>query len=320
MSDTTKILSQVGIQIQAGSTFEDSSLTTLPYTGNKFRQVRETIEDSSFYGVAFKDLPQKGVYMVNGGVTANCELNSLAVLLEAAIGNHSAGVSAFAEGTANTKKLSLGRKDGVTYKQYANVYVKSLKLSSTPDNLFMVEPEFIGVTAEVRDSLANWPANVALADEAFTFHEMSGSGYFRVADQADALAAGDHIQINDFSIDIVTGFDEEHYNSYEILTPVFGQVRPEVNASFRISKHDADTFLSYRDNMTKLQASILIYKSATKQIQIDIPNFIIDTELTDDDLVKQEVTLKIGRNGVGTTYANSNFSFTSPVRFTLTSS
>jgi len=64
----------------------------------------------------------------------------------------------------------------------------------------------------------------------------------------------------------------------------------------------------------------MIYKSATQSILIEIPNFIIDVDLSDDDLVKQDVTVKIGRNGVGAAYVNSFMAFNSPIRFTVVNS
>jgi len=316
---TTKVLSAAALQLQVGSTFEEDNMVTLPYTSYKFAQKRNMIEDESYSGVAFKDLPQKGVNDTSGSISSNLDMISFPTYIKAVTGYYDSGVARYDAATGNVSKLSLARKDGVSYKQYANVYYKSLKISGSPDGLFSVEHDLIGVDAEVRTALSGWPTVISAA-EAMTFHEMSGSGYFRVGDQANALAAGDNLEINSIELEVVTGFDSEHFNDYKILTPEFGQVRPSVSASFRISKHSVDTFIGFRDNVTKLQLSMLIYKSATNSLLIEIPNFIIDAELTDDDLAKQDITLKIGRNGIGSSYVNSNMAFNAPIRFTVVNS
>lgn len=404
---TTKVQSQVGIQLQTTAAFESNALVTLPYTKYGFIQKRNTINDDSYQGVAFTDTPQKGVNDTSGTIGMNVDIVSLSAYLAGitgwrnyplaytvinatevtqptpladaiylvpvagwssshanaiAIYDHDTTTWSFVETTAinqgtiiyntatsaylvlvsstwesalsylatghhfyfnpsivNTKKYSVARKDGVSYKQYANVYAKSLKLLGSVDSLISAELDLIGVTPEVRAALSGWPASTG-PGEAFSFHEMSGSGYFRVGDQADALAAGDNLRIEDFSFDIVTGYDAQHYNSYSILTPQYGQVRPDVQGSFKISEHDVDTFIAFRDNMTKLQLKTCIYKTSTAQIIITIPNFIIDVELSDDDLVRQGVTMKIGRNGIGTSYVNTNITNVSPIIFQIINS
>jgi hypothetical protein len=316
---TTKIFSEVAIQEQIGATYEEDNMVKLPYTTNSFLQKRDTIEDESFQGVAFKDTPQRGANATAGSISCNVDIVSLAAYLKTITGYETGGVYSFLESTANTSKLSLARKDSVSYKKYANVYPKSLKISGAPGGIITANLDLIGVTPEVRAALSGWPTTENVA-EPFTFHEMSGSGYFRVGDQVDALAAGDNLKIEEFSFDIITGYDSQQYNAYEILTPEMGQVPPSIEGSFKISTHDVDTFIDFRDNMTKLQLSLLLYKTATNQLSIVIPNFIIDTELTDDELVRQGITMKIGRNGVGTSYVNSNYSFTSPIKITIVNS
>lgn len=314
---TTKIQSKVCLQEQSSSSFEEDAMISIPYTSYDFVQKRNMIDDESYRGLAFKDLPQKGVNDTSGVIGCNLDLVSFAAYIKAVTGYYSGGIALFDQSTINVTKMSLARRDGISYKKYANVYAKSFKISGSSDNLISTSLDLIGVTPEDRAALAGYPTPIAEAGEALSFHEMSGSGYFRVGDQADALAAGDNLKIEEFSFEIVTGFDAQHYNAYQILTPEFGQVPPGVTGSFRISTHNVDTFIDFRDNATKLQLELLIYKSATQSLKVVVPNFIIDLELTDDDLARQGVTMKIGRNGVGTSYVNSNYSFTSPIHFTV---
>jgi hypothetical protein len=316
---TTKVFTKTAIQTQTSSAYEENALFTLPVTSYKFMQKRNVIEDESYHGVAFQDTPQKGVNDTAGSISCNVDIISLAAYLSGITGYVSSGSYYFNPSTPNVIKYSLARRDGVSYKQYANVYAKSLKISGSADNLLSAELDLIGVTAEVRTSLGSYPSTTD-ADEAFSFHEMSGSGYFRVGDQSDALAAGDNLDIEDFEFNITTGYDSQHYNSYSILTPQMGQIRPSVEGSFKISQHSVDTFLTFRDNMTKLQLILNVYKTSTQQLIITVPNFIVDTELTDDEIARQGVTMKIGRNGIGTSYVNANIANVSPIIFQIINS
>jgi hypothetical protein len=97
--------------------------------------------------------------------------------------------------------------------------------------------------------------------------------------------------------------------------------RPTVEFGFTISRHTADTFKSWRDNFTHLQAEILYYESATNQCLIQIPNFIIETAPnTEDDINKETVTTKVARNGISTSYSNAYMTFNSPIKITVTNS
>lgn len=309
----------MAVQLQAGDTFEDDSMQILPVLTGRLKQTPNLIEDESYSGDAFKDVPQKGTVSISGDVDLQLDSLSIRTLLEATMGN----VESLTPGkryviSSHAKKLSICIYDGVKNSRYANVYIKSLKISGSSSSKFTCSVSFVGITAEDRADASTFPANPDNHEDFMHFHEMQGEGYFRVGDTVDALGASDDFCIDSFEVTINTGFDEQFANcSRYSLTPLFGMSRPSVEGSFKLARYSDDSFLQWRDDLTRLQLEFRIYKSTSSSLLGQIPMFIIDSELTDDDVTGQQISMTIGRNGVGTSYKNNNMAFTSPLRLTV---
>lgn len=317
MAENVKVLKKFCAQIQSGSTYESDAMFMVPLVSETLNQNYDPIEDDSIVGVGFKGIPKQGSRHTSGAVTQNLDSIGCEQILEAAFGTESSGVYTLG---SNSKKMSCCLYNGVNAVEYANVYVKRIRFSGAPNGLWQMDYDIIGVTAQDRDVIGNFPS-VTDPGDPLSFHEAGGTGYFRVGDDGDALAGGDEINIESFELEITCGFDEQYCNEgVSTLTPIFGMVQPEVTGSFVIARHDADTFQDFEDNHTALQAELYIYGSATDNIKIQIPRFPIKCEVTDDDVAKQNIEMLIGRNGIGSTYQNSNMSFTSPVRVTVVNS
>jgi len=319
MGTTTKVIRKMAGEIQSGGTYESSAMNLMPYVGGSIKVAYDAIEDASISGEAFRDIPQQGPRRVmSEGLGFQVDSVSSEILLEALFGNNSSKVYTLGN---NTTKMSFATCDGVnSHNKYADVFFKKGTLKGSVGSNITLDAELVGETNEDRTSDA-FPSAAGFG-EPFTFHEAgSTNGYVRVGDAHDALASGDNIEIEDFSFDIENGFDHQHCNDgLGILTPIFGQTAPAVNGSFTVARHDTDQWLTWADAHTPLQMAIMIYKSATASLLIEIPRFVIQASITDDDLTKVAITCNIGRNGTGTSYTNSNMAFVSPIRATLVNS
>jgi hypothetical protein len=236
------------------------------------------------------------------------------------MGARSSNVYSF---TNHGKKLSTCSLNAVSANQYANSYIKRMKISGSVSNLMKLEYELFGTTQVVRAATSAFPATPTAPGEPMTFHEMGGvNGYFRVGDSVDTLTSGDDQSIEDFSLEVTGGFDEQYDNANNRLSliPVYGMAPFQVSGSFKLSRFASLTPLTWADNLTPLQASIRIAKSSTQHITIEIPRFTIQAELSEDDLTRVTCNMVIGRNGTGTNYKNSNMAFTSPFRITIANS
>ena len=315
---TVKVLRKVAAQIQAGATYEAGAMYLLPLLGGILNQNFNQIDDNSINGEAFMDIPQQGTRMVGGdGLSFQVDKISIETILEAAFGTNAFQV--FSLGS-NTKKLSICTLDSVNANQYANAYIKRLALSSSVNSVWQADMDFVHETAESRVATSNFPAAPTAYEEPFTFHEAGGTnGYIRIGDAVDALDSGDNVCFEDLNLELNNGFDNQFTNcGLGTLTPLFGMAVPACTGSFTVARHDTDNYLDWQDAHTPLQMEILIYKSATAQLKIEIPRFVIKATPTDDDITKIDVEMLIGRNGTGTSYKNTNMAFTSPIRITLT--
>jgi hypothetical protein len=318
MAATVKPLKKICAQIQSGGTYEEDAMFLLPFTSESLSQNYDPIEDESNVGNPFKDVPQQGSRHTGGSFSLQLDSVSIEQILEAALGTHSGGVFTFS--TSHGKKLSLCGLNAVNAIDYANAYVRSLSISGSAGNKWMADVDLFSVTAQSRGLTSSFPSATSPADP-FTFHEAGGTGYFRVGDQSNSLNSSDEMNIEDFNLSITCGFDEQFCNEgVGTLTPESYMVPPSVEGSFKLSRHDADTVFDWEDNDTALQLILYIYKNATSTFRIEIPNFKITAQLDDSDVSKIDCTMHIGRNGLGSSYTNSNIATTSPVRITVVNS
>lgn len=314
-----KIFRRLALQLQAGSSYEDSAMFLMPFNTNSLNQTVDPIRDDSIIGEGFDDIPQLGPTHQVGSITQNLDVISCAPILEACMGSRVANVYTFAN---HAKKLSSCFLNSVSANQYANSYIKRMKISGSSANLIKLDYDLFGTTRVVREATSAFPSAPTAPGNPFTFHEMGGvNGYVRVGDAVDGLTSSDNISIEDFSIEFNGGFDEQFDNvSVLSMTPVYGMTPFQVSGSFRLSRYDNNQWLTWADDFTPLQMEMRIYKSATENITIRIPRFNISAEITDDDLPKMNITMGIGRNGTGTSYKNANMTFTSPMQITVDNS
>lgn len=319
---TVKILRKMAGQIQAGATYEDNAAKLLPLTGGIVMQEFDMIEDESISGEGFRDIPQQGGrHVAASGVPFQFDKTASAVLLEAGFGNVSSGVYTLGN---NTKKLSICALDSVNANKYANVYLRKLAFGSKAGEKLMLTADIIGKTAQDRAATSAFPVAAGFGVP-FVHQEFGGTnGFIRVGDAADALTSGDDQVIEELTWAVDNAFGEAFANENDagdargILTPLFGQEGwPTVEGSFVVARHDSDQWLQWAEDHTPLQMSAYCYKNATATVRIEIPRFVVQAEVTDDDVTKINVTMHIGRNGTGTSYANANMAFTSPIRVTL---
>lgn len=320
MSGDVKIFRRLACQVQSGSSYEDNAMFLMPFSSETANQTTDPIEDDSITGEGFKDIPMPGTIHSGGPIEQNLDIVSAAPILEAAMGSVTGGVFTFSN---HSKKLSVCSLNSISANKYANAYLKNFKISSSVNNLVKLGYEFFGTTKVDRAATSAFPATPTAPYDPFTFHEMGGTyGYFRVGDAADALSASDDQSIEDFSIEVSGGFDEQYDNDNERLSliPVYGMIPFSISGSFKLSRFSSTQFLTWSDELTPLQISLRIAKSASKYIQIDIPRLIVSAELSEDDLTRVTCNMTIARNGTGTTYKNTNMSFTSPLRITIANS
>lgn len=318
MAVTKKVLRKVAAKLESSYGVYVAPDVLLPFTSATPKQGFSMIPDESIVGIAFKGLPAQGVRKLDGSIEMQADLNTLPVILEAAFGTNSTGVFT-CPATSNNKSLSICGLDGVKTNKYTSCFLNNFAFKSEAEGGVMVSADVLSAIAETRDD-TDFPTINTTAGTRILHQHCASSGYFRIGDQSDALAAGDNrTDLKALNFGINWGFALDYANGQGALQPQ--SVAGEATLSFTIAEHTSDAFMAWRDARTVLQLSALYYLSATKTMLIEIPNFVItECVISGDDKAKQEVACAVARNGISTAYENANMTFNSPVRVTIVNS
>jgi hypothetical protein len=144
-----------------------------------------------------------------------------------------------------------------------------------------------------------------------------GDMVFRIADIADALAAGDKKMITDFKLDLDNNCSAPEFGTAEntghtddslIIQPNRNGFRT-VKFSFTIPRYDVDTYFNAMVNGTHLQAD-LVFTFSSYKIAIYIPNMVVtkcEAPIPGPSIIPSTVECQCLRGnaynyGVGNTY------------------
>jgi len=321
---TRKILREVAIKIEVTpGTFLDGDVR-LPWTSGGMGQQFNLIQDESITGIAHMGLPNQGVRDTPGNFTVDADVVTIEPVLEAVFGAVAAQVYSFPS-DKNVKTLSIGTLDDQKYNKYGGAFLNNFSLESEAEGRLVYSFDVVGFTAEVRAAVGGFPSSLTEAGVKILHHHMDtgASGYFRVGDQANALVAGDNTTISQVALGANWNFANQYSNLGKgTLIPLSGGGgRPEASFSFTVSRHDADTFLAFRDAATPLQAQYLYFQASTAQVLVQVPNFLVETvEIPDEDIPGVVVTCMVARNGIGATFDNTQMAFNTAARITITNS
>lgn len=318
MGTTRKVLRQVAWEIESSPGVYQEPNTRVPHTSFTLNAQYDMIADEGIEGSGLMALPNQGTKRVEGTISGHVDALTIAPLLEAAFGAESGGSHTFPLG-GNTKSLSICAKDEVKTYKYAGCYIKSISFSSEAGGRLNYSADIIGYT-ETRDDTSFPTMSVEKGVLFLHQHAGSSSGFFRAGDQDNALTSGDEIGITNIEIGWEWGFDHQFDNtSQTTLVPLSSMLQPTM--SFQVSRHNTDAFHTFRDSFTALQAEIRYYQSATYQLEFEFPNLrLAEVSVSEDDIGKIDCVVAVGRNGAGTNYDNTNYSYVSPIRAILTNS
>ena len=317
MGTTRKVLRKVAVIIEPTARTYQAPTTRIPQTSFTINAMFDMIEDESIDGQAYKALPNQGTKRVEGTLAGIVDVDTIDPILEAAHGAESSQVYSLPS-TVNEKTLSIICVDGVKTYKYTGAVIKGITFTSEPNGRLVYSADVIAYT-ETRDDTA-FPAMTYEKGTRIVHHHAGGTGFLRVGDQTNALAAGDNLGLSSLEWGWEWGFDHEFDNtSQTTLIPLSTICTPKF--SFQISRHSLDTYLAFRDAGTALQASLYFYASSSATLLVEIPNFILpEAAVTEDDIAKIDIATMVGANGIGSSYSNSNMSFVTPIRTTLVNS
>ena len=177
MSDV-KIFRKLFLQLQSGSSYDDTSMYIMPFSSETMNQITDPIKDDSILGNGFEDIPMQGPIHAGGPIVQNLDVVSSLPLFEAMMGENTSDVFTFGN---HSNKLSVCALNSVSANQYANAYIKRLKISGSVSGLVKLEYELFGTTAVVRADTSAEPEDPTAPESPFTFHEAFEKEQLKVA-------------------------------------------------------------------------------------------------------------------------------------------
>ncbi len=319
MAVVRKVLKKVGIKLESVvGTAETANFVLMPWTSFTLNQSYDMIKDESIVGVAFEDLPIQGLRKIEGELSGQLDVLSSETLFEIAFGAVTSKAFSL-PADKNVKTMTVIATDDLQTYTYAGCFIKKLTISSKVDGALEFKADVVGYVAEVRDSDA-FPTVATSPGTRLRHIDANGTGYIRIGDQTDALAAGDNVGLKNIDIEIDWQTTAQYDNtSQSPLLLLSGQGgRPEASVKFEVSRLDSDNWFSWKEGNTALQAELYFYKSATASIKIQLTNFVLSkAEATNDDIPGVSCEGPLCRNGTGTSYSNANMAFVTPVKLTL---
>lgn len=192
--------------------------------------------------------------------------------------------------------------------QYNGIYVNGFTLTGSAREglratfpLICYDVDRETATVSAADLAALYAAVAAYLPQPILFSDLT----FRIGDLADALAAADQIGIAAFTLTFNRNLSEPTFSTPDYSTghsapklsiePVVNGLR-EVTLQITIPRYIADTFYTWRDNDTKLQADLKFSASSgARKFNIYLPTLKvqdISAPVGSAGLVTQTVTLR----------------------------
>lgn len=321
MGTTRKVLKKVAAKIESSARVYAAPDVRIPWTDFTLRKQYSMNQDDSILGQAFRGLPSLGVYRIEGNLSGLVDVNSIGVVLECATGTAvSTGVYQL-QTLKNEKTMSVCAIDEVKTYKYAGCVINNIEFSSDADGRLVYSADVLGYS-ETRDG-TSFPTISTEPGTQLLHRHAGGTGYMRVGDQSDALASGDNMGLANVRLGWNWKFANQYDNTSQgpLAHLSTADDFAEAMLSFEVSRHDSDTWLTWLEGGTALQAEFYYYVSATASLKFQIPNFIISAvDDSDESVPKMSITCAVSFNGIGASYENANMAFNDPIRPTVDNS
>ncbi len=242
--------------------------TLIPFVSEDLTTEYDKIKSMSLTGSAAEKEFEQGHKMVQGNLNFNLDYDNSGLLFYA-FGSLNGSVWEFEDDLDEYFALTI---DKVTARyQFASCMINTLTISGEAGADTPIQCS-AGVVAYDVTTSATAFASLSMTEDPVIFPHLS---YFRIGDQADALAAGDNIDIQSFeiSIDNKLELDAKDTSGTPVLNPGTRTGFREVTFRITLPRYDATNvtnFTTWKDAGTRLQASFY-FVSGGESVTVNIP-------------------------------------------------
>jgi hypothetical protein len=193
------------------------------------------------------------------------------------------------------KGLTVAINKGVSVHEFAGVKVGSWTLSGSPADAVRWSADVFAQSRSLT-SVTNTSAVLAALGEPgdpMQFHDLT----LRIGDQANDLASGDDVDVENFSLQINRNMIQKQVNSTTLLEARENAFQ-DGTLTIQLPLYDSDQFITWHANHTPLQAS-LIFSAGGNTKYINLPQLLVvqaNPVFSGPELVGYSVPLSLHHN------------------------
>jgi hypothetical protein len=216
------------------------------------------------------------------------------------------------DATIDGKGLTIAIEKTVSVHEFAGVKVGAFTLSGSPSDGVRWTADVFAQSRSLT-SVTNTTAVLAALAEAgdpMQFHDLT----LRIGDQANDLASGDDVEMENFSLAIGRNMIQKQVNSTTLLEARENGFQ-DGTLTVQLPLYDSDQFLTWHASHTPLQAS-LIATFGTFTKYVNLPNILVTSAnpvLSGPELVGYTVSFSVHNNAAGDN-ASTDMDFAEAIR------
>jgi len=291
------VLTQCGISTPASWGASWAAVdTAIPFDEEGIEEAIEVLEDAALEGKAGKRAPDQGLIKIAGSLSGDLDYYNWGSLIKAAMGAESGGVYTLSDELDEMRRIEFDK--GVSRHRLDSFKVEQMIISGEKGKILRIQFDIVGHQAS--RSATAFPSISCTNRSRVKYSVSSTNSLIRIANQDDALAAGDAVGWESFKLTLKNNLnpDDATNESPYALEPVRDGFR-EVSLDIKIPRYTADTYNTWKTTPTLLQAD-LYFTDGTKTFKIEIPELKIlngfDMNIPGPGVIVQEGTLGCYRN------------------------
>ena len=248
--------------------YSATSMAVIPIKNESITPNWERIRDEALIGSGGQLPSDQGVFGAPGSTKHPLDYNNFLALFEAVLGAEAGGVVTVEDRLDIFKWLEFEKT--VSRHRFGAAVAKKIVISGTQKGQVEVDVEW--ATKSFDNNIAIFPAGATapLAMNKVRLQDL----IFRIGDQANALAAGDRMEISEFEISFDRNMTDDDYVARAVsaqlpIQPVEGGFRA-CGFKVKLPRYAADTLVDWKAADTALQADF-VFTRGGESITIEHP-------------------------------------------------
>jgi hypothetical protein len=292
MPNAVGVLSKCGYGAASGWAADWSAVTALaPFRSESIIAEYLRIQDDNLIGAAGRRQSDQGPLSVRGNLEADLDYYNFGYFMECALGGEDNGLYTITDEPADIMRLEFDKQ--VSRWRVGSAKVNAIEFSGKPGEAVKIVLELIA--SGIVQSATAFPSLSLTNYKRVGFGELLGG--FMIGDLADALDTPDSQPVEEFKLRMERGLTDPEWDTTSPVTslePVINGFR-KVTLDLTLSRYAMNTFMTWHDANTSLQAGFSFISPAAKMVQFQIPQMKIisaDYGIGGHSIIKPKIKLE----------------------------